>query len=190
MGWTAFLDACVLYPSSTRDLLLRGAEAYLYAVCWSSEVLDEVRRNLIADQRCVPDKANDLIGAMMRAFPEALVTGYEKLVPAMGTDARDRHVLAAAVTAKADVIVTDNAKHFPAEACDPYSLEVQTADEFLSFSFDLAPDKMGRALLQQIEDWQRPPLDANSALLKLDGRVPTFAAKLRTLPEVRRAAGI
>lgn len=141
MGWTAFLDACVLYPSSTRDLLLRGADAYLYRVCWSSEVLVEVRRNLVADQRCAPDKANDLIEAMTRAFPEALVTGYEKLVPAMRTDEGDRHVLAAAVTAKADVIVTDNARHFPAEACDPYSIEVQTADEFLSFSFDLAPTR-------------------------------------------------
>lgn len=184
------MDACVLYPSSTRDLLLRGAEAYLYRVCWSCEVLEEVRRNLVADHRCAPNQANELIGAMTQAFPEALVTGYEKLVPAMGTNQGDRHVLAAAVTAKADVIVTDNDRHFPAEARDPYSIEVQTADEFLSFSFDLAPDKVGRAFLQQVEDWQRPALDANSALLKLDGRVPIFAARLRTLPEVRRAAGI
>jgi len=32
LGWTALLDACVLYPLATRDLLLRGAQRYLYGV--------------------------------------------------------------------------------------------------------------------------------------------------------------
>jgi hypothetical protein len=127
---------------------------------------------------------------MTRAFPEALVEGYDKLVPAMQNDDGDRHVLAAAVAAKADVIVTENVKHFPPEACDPYSVEVQTADEFLSHAFDLAPDRMGNAFLQQVEDWRRPALDARSALSRLDQRVPAFADRLRTLEQVRVAAGI
>lgn len=52
MGWTALLDACVLYPLSTRDLLLRGAERCLYHVTWSAELIDEVRLCLVEDQRC------------------------------------------------------------------------------------------------------------------------------------------
>lgn len=58
MGWTAFLDACVLYPSVTRDLLLRGSEAYLYQVRWSPGVLEEARRNLIEDRRLTEDAAD------------------------------------------------------------------------------------------------------------------------------------
>ena len=176
MGWTAFLDACVLYPSSIRDLLLRGADAYLYRVSWSPSVLEEVRRNLVEDQRCTQPQADALVADMTRAFPEALVEGYEQLIPAMRNDEGDRHVLAAAVAAKADVIVTENVKH--------------SADEFLSYAFDLAPDRMGSAFVQQVEDWQRPALDARSALSRLDQTVPAFADRLRTLPQVREAAGI
>ena len=190
MGWTAFLDACVLYPSGTRDLLLRGAEAYLYRVAWSPHVLEEMRRNLIEDQLCTQSSADALVADMTRAFPEALVEGYQQLIPAMRNDEKDRHVLAAAVAAKADVIVTENVKHFPPEACDPYSVEVQTSDEFLSYAFDLGPDKMGSAFLQQVEEWQKPALDVRAALSRLDQRVPAFADRLRTLPQVRTAAGI
>lgn len=190
MGWTAFLDACVLYPLSTRDLLLRGAEAYLYRVAWSPRVLEEVRRNLVEDQRCTQAAAEALVADMTRAFPEALVEGYQQLIPAMRNDEKDRHVLAAAVAAKADVIVTENVKHFPPEARDPYSVEVQTSDEFLSYAFDLAPDKMGSAFLEQVEQLRNPALDARTALSMLDQRVPAFADRLRTLSQVRAAAGI
>ena len=163
MGWAAFLDACVL---------------------------EEVRRNLAADQRCTGEKADSLMAIMNDAFPEASVEGYEGLIPAMTNHASDRHILAAAVVAKADVIVTDNMRHFPMAACEPYGLEVQTADEFLSFSFDLAPGAMGAAFLQQVADWSRPTLDASAALSRLDARLPSFADRLRTLPDVRSAAGL
>ena len=113
------LDACVLYPLATRDLLLRGAERYLSSVRWSEVIIEEVRRNLVEDQRCTTEQAAHLVGQMAGAFPDATVTGYESPIQAMSNDAADRRVLAAAVAARADVIVTDNARHFPAEACDP-----------------------------------------------------------------------
>jgi hypothetical protein len=187
VGWTAFLDACVLYPSSTRDLLLRGAEAYLYRVSWSSQVLQELRRNLVDDQRCSQEQADDLVSEMERAFPDAAASGYDELIAVMRNHEGDRHVLAAAVVAKADVIVTDNARHYPDAACEPYGIEVQSADEFLSFSFDLSPEVMGAAFLQQVSDWSSPALDTAAALSRLDSRLPSFAARLRTLPSVRAA---
>lgn len=143
MGRTALLDACVLYPLATRDLLLRGAEHYLYSIRWSEVIMEEVRRNLVEDQRCTTEQAGYLVGQMTTAFPDATVTGYESPIQAVANDTADRHALAAAIAAGADVIVTDNVRHFPAKACDPYGIEVQTADEFLSYSLDLAPDVMG-----------------------------------------------
>ena len=47
---------------------------------------------------------------------DALVTGYEPLVKTIHLpDPNDRHVLAAAITGRADVIVTKNLKDFPAD---------------------------------------------------------------------------
>jgi hypothetical protein len=44
------LDACVLFPASIRDTLLRAADAGLYRVYWSELILEEVRRNLIGQR--------------------------------------------------------------------------------------------------------------------------------------------
>lgn len=190
MGWTALLDACVLYPLSTRDLLLRGAERYLYSVRWSEVIIQEVRRNLVEDQRCAPEQAAYLVSQMTKAFPDAAVTGHESLIEAMTNDTADRHVLAAAITAGADVIVTNNVRHFPATACDQYGIEVQTADEFLSYSFDLAPEVMGDIFLEQVRDLERPALDAAAALAALERRLPSLAAGLRALPRIRAATNL
>ena len=123
---------------------------------------------------------------MTSAFPDATVTGYESLIQAMANDA-DGHVLAAAITAGADVIVTHNVRQFPAEACDPYGIEVQTADEFLLYSLDLAPEVMGEVFLQQVRDLERPALDAAAALVALERRLPSLVARLKVLPAVRAA---
>ena len=48
---------------------------------------------------------------MDNALPDACVTGYQRLIPALTlSDPDDRHVLAAAIRAKAQVIVTFNEK--------------------------------------------------------------------------------
>jgi hypothetical protein len=102
----------------------------------------------------------------------------------MGNAPGDRHVLAAAVIAGADVIVTDNTRHFPVDVCDSYGIEVQTADEFLAYSFDLAPDVMASVFLQQVNAFARPAWSAGDALAALDTRVPIFASRLRGTPMI------
>jgi hypothetical protein len=57
-----------------------------------------------------------------------LVTSYTEIIPTMKNHEGDRHVLAAAIVGKADVIVTDNLTHFPQSVCRDFDLEVQTAD--------------------------------------------------------------
>ena len=48
---------------------------------------------------------------------DALVEGYERLIPALTLpDPADRHVLAAAIRASADLIVTYNLREFPMAA--------------------------------------------------------------------------
>ena len=97
------LDACVLVPQSLCDLLLRLAEEpRLYRPVWTEEILGEAHRALT--QRlpkkwpvAAADRWREAIG---RAFPEACVTPAAELIAKAGNHRGDRHVLAAAISAK------------------------------------------------------------------------------------------
>ncbi|MDP3984331.1 MAG: PIN domain-containing protein, partial [Acidimicrobiia bacterium] len=107
MSYAAVLDADVLHPQITVDLLLRLAERRLFRPLWSTEILDEVRRSLLG--RGIPEHAVTRRVAMMEdAFPEAIVdwdTHFLSSVPP-SVDPDDRHVVAAALAGRADAIVT------------------------------------------------------------------------------------
>jgi hypothetical protein len=92
------------------------------------------------------------ITGMRTTFPEAMVDGYQDLIPAMTNDPGDRHVLAAAVKCGAHSIVSDNTKHFPKESLEPYGLECLTADQFLGHQYHIDPDTFISVLLNQAED--------------------------------------
>ena len=53
---------------------------------------------------------------MAAYFPDARVTSYEELIGSMTNHPKDRHVLAAAVAGRADMLVTENLKDFPPAA--------------------------------------------------------------------------
>src|SRR5262245_16563832 len=138
MPFPAFLDACVLYPAYLCDTLLRLAEASAYRPLWSADVLTELRRNLI-DRGIPVERVDRRITHMTRSFPDALVTGYESLSDGMTNDRKDRHVLAAAVRANAEVLVTFNVGDFPQPALKPYDVAAIHPDEFLLDQLDLYP---------------------------------------------------
>lgn len=118
MSLTVLYDACVLYPASLRDLLLRLAVEGVCQARWSEEILDEVFENLrIARPDLDPSKLARTRRRMCAAIPEAVVAGHLDLVDSLDLpDPSDRHVLAAAIRSGAEVIVTDNLKDFPAVA--------------------------------------------------------------------------
>jgi len=76
----AVLDTAVLYPVGLTDTLLRVAAAALFQPVWSADILAELRRVVLDD---MPDARIDKrIADMNRAFPEALVSGYGRLITA------------------------------------------------------------------------------------------------------------
>jgi predicted nucleic acid-binding protein len=133
VAFPAFLDTCVLYPAYLCDTLLRLAEASAYRPLWSADVLAELRRNLL-DRGLPPDRVGRRLEQMSRSFPDALVTGYESLIDGMTNHSKDRHVLAAAVRANAEVIVTFNLSDFPEPALKPYDIAAIHPDEVPSRS--------------------------------------------------------
>jgi predicted nucleic acid-binding protein len=185
------LDANALFPNTLRDTLLRAAAAGLYQVHWSAQILEEARRNLVLKGIMSEDRSTRLVEHMQRAFPEALVTGYEELIPSMKNDEGDRHVTAVAVLSGAEVIVTSNLKHFRREDL-PSRVIAKSPDAFLLDLLDLAPEEMLQLLRTQAADLKNPPITLAKLLGGLAKSAPRFvelcasALKVRTDADVER----
>ena len=173
------LDSCVLYPMYLRDTLLCAAEAGLYRVHWSQEILDGALRNLVANQKMQLEQAKRLEMQINRAFPDAMLDVTDRLLPCMDNHEGDRHVLATALIAKADVIVTENLKHFPEAVLSQYQIEAQSADRFLTYLYDLFPDEMLQVIQTQASDLKKPLMSVADLLDVLENAVPIFTSKFR-----------
>lgn len=180
-GPTAILDANVLYPAPLRDLLMHLAVAGLFKAKWTNAIHDEWMRNLLAHR---PDLSRPQLERtrelMNRAVPDALVSGYEPLVPALTLpDPDDRHVLAAAIRAGADGIITFNRKDFPERVLAGYGLEALHPDDFLLGLLDQDTTSVLTALRNQRAGLRHPPKTADELLelLKSQG-LPRSLARL------------
>jgi len=75
--YAVVLDACVLYPSILRDVLLRLGLTGLYQPKWTATIQDEWKRNLRTNR---PDIAEDQLARtqtlMNKALPDAMVSGF------------------------------------------------------------------------------------------------------------------
>jgi hypothetical protein len=140
-SYTALFDASVLYPATIRDILMQLAVADLFRAKWTADIHEEWMRSLLKDRphfkRTDLERTRTLMDTAVR---DCLVTGYQELIPSLTLpDSDDCHVLAAAITGRCDVIVTQNLKDFPEAALAPYGIEAQHPDEFLSNHLNLAP---------------------------------------------------
>ena len=177
--YSAFLDACVLVPIALADTLLRLAEAGLYRPLWSDRVIDEmVDAIAMIHPELASGPARSRADAMQAAFEDACVTDWEELAAGISLpDPDDRHVVAAALQGRADMIVTANVRDFPSEILDSMGLEAQHPDEFLLNQLDLEPDLTIATLHRQAAATRRPAI-TTKALLDHLARcgVPGFAA--------------
>lgn len=138
--FTAFIDANALVPVRQRDLILSFAAAGCFRLRWSAEVLDEFERALLRTYSDLGQEgATRQRTKMEEAFPEALVTDYDHLLPCFtgGPDGDDAHVMAAAKQCDAAVIVTANLKDFPASLIGPLGIEAVNPDEFIADAIDV-----------------------------------------------------
>lgn len=179
MPLTVVLDADVLIAAPMRDTLLRAAHAGLYRARYSEEILEEVRRNLVEKRGLSIDAARRNVDRL-RAFPhKELVAEYSILIPTVTNDPEDRHVLAAAIRGKADVIVTANVRHFPPAALDPYGIQAQIPDKFLTDLFGEHPDRIVQIIAEQAAALTNPPLTRDQVLANLAQMAPTFVQMVR-----------
>lgn len=176
-AFPAFFDTCSLYGALLNDLFLRLAEEGAYRLLWSEEVLSELERNL-AD-RIGFDAAARRVSLMREAFPDAAVGAYQNLEAEMPVDDGDRHVAAAAVHARAEVIVTANLRHFPAAPLSAFHVQPRHPDDFLLDQLDLYPDLVVYCLEELADSYEHPPLTFGQILDRLALDVPRFTAEVR-----------
>ncbi|MBP0014266.1 MAG: PIN domain-containing protein [Roseofilum sp. SBFL] len=141
-NFTALYDACVLYPAPLRDLLVSLAGTGLFRARWSNMIHEEWIENLLENRPDLKRESLERTRTLMdAAVQDCLVTNFEDLIPLLELpDDGDRHVLAAAIRAGADVIVTKNLKDFPNPLVqEKYQIEPQHPDQFVADLLDLSP---------------------------------------------------
>ena len=125
MSLTVVYDACVLYPAPLRSLLMYLAMTGLYRARWTNDIHEEWMRNVQRDYADVTRRQAERIRDLMNAhIADCIVTGYEELIPSLALpDPDDRHVLAAAISCEADIILTFNLKDFPEDILSRHGIE-------------------------------------------------------------------
>ena len=163
---TAFLDANVLFPATTRSVLLELARKKVFRLLWSERVHDEWMRNLAARfPNIAPEKIGRMRALMEGYVDDATVSGYEPTIASLTLpDADDRHVLAAAIHGVASIIVTSNIRDFPAADLAVHGIAAMTPDAFAVRLFALDREGVLEALAADRGDMRNPPLTAEDYL--------------------------
>jgi hypothetical protein len=149
------LDACVLYPAAQRDLFMWLAAGGAIRAHWTNQIHDEWMRNVARDYGVPRGELEKIAQLMNRAAAgDALIGRYrqhEGLFPK--TDAKDRHVAAAAVTARkqsgADsvTVITWNLKDFNRAKLAQAGLTAENPDSFLCRRMSTSPDSVMSAFV-------------------------------------------
>lgn len=174
------LDACVLYPTVMREVLIGCGAAGLYQPCWSPRILEEWAR---ATQKLGPEAevlARGEIAALTARFPRASVAPDDGLLRRLWLpDADDIHVLAAAIAGHCDAILTMNAKDFPGNLLAEEGLFRADPDGFLLRLHDEAPDAVSaicHAVLDEANRLSPEPWTIRALLKK--ARLPRLGKRL------------
>ncbi len=93
----------------------------------------------------------------------------------------DRHVLAVAVAARADLIVTSNLKHFPDSACGPFGIKAFGPDYFLCRLYGTSREAMHSIIVQMAADCWNPPMTPAEVITSIGRSAPEFVAELARL---------
>ncbi|WP_339107068.1 PIN domain-containing protein [Thioclava sp. GXIMD4216] len=141
------LDACVLYPTVLREILIGVAAKGLYQPLWSERLLEEWAR--AAARRGEADEviARGEVAMLKARFPQAMIARHEGLENRLHLpDENDIHVLATAIAGNADAIVTMNAADFPRGVLQSEGLDRRSPDDVLWALWSDHPDTVAEVV--------------------------------------------
>jgi predicted nucleic acid-binding protein len=184
MTQRVLIDACVLYPTVMREMVLGVARAGLFEPIWSARLLEEWARAAIKLGPEGEIQARSEVSMLRAAWPNSerpAAPGVERRL--WLPDENDIHVLAVAVDAGADVIMTLNAKDFPRGILAEEGLERVDPDRYLMSFWEADSDAI-RAAAESVlvtacqlsgKEWMMRPLMKKA-------RLPRLAKALTTSP--------
>ncbi|MEL6204713.1 MAG: PIN domain-containing protein [Pseudomonadota bacterium] len=176
----AVLDACVLYPTVMREVLLAVAARGLFQPLWSARLLEEWARAAARRGALDEAQARGEIALVRAAWPRAEVPVADGLEARLWLpDDGDVHVLATAVASSADLIVTVNAKDFPRSVLAEEGVGRVDPDAFLMDLWQGAPDAVAAAaegVRARAEAMDAAPSEIRALLKK--ARLPRLAKAL------------
>jgi hypothetical protein len=176
------LDACVIYPTVMREMLLGVARGGGYTPLWSARILEEWA---LAARKLGPHgeaQARGEVAMTQAAFPRACVPAHAGLEARLWLpDANDIHVLATGVHGNADGIITLNAKDFPRGILAEEGLSRNDPDAFLLGLFHADPDavtSVAQAVVQEAQRLSGKEWTARALLKK--ARLPRLGKAIET----------
>ncbi len=163
MSPVVVLDACVLYPAAQRDLFMWLAARGVIRAHWTNEIHDEWMRNVERNYGIARSVLERVRKLMDGGAGDALIKHYRQHEHLFAkTDAKDRHVAAAAVAArkrsKADIvtIITWNLGDFDRKELANAGVAAETPDAFLSRLFAKSPEEVIAAFVRMQNNLRNP----------------------------------
>ncbi|BAK36584.1 hypothetical protein MLP_35700 [Microlunatus phosphovorus NM-1] len=173
-------DANILFSRTLRDYFLYVADAGAIEIHWSQQILDEMSRNLRTELG-LDRNATTRLEELMNSFIEYALIDISPadvaIANAVEMDAGDRHVLAAALSADADILLTDNIKHFPADWMFDHGIELLTAGELLARLADHFPNELRAAHARTVRRSPKSETDILATLERSAGPAALYAIR-------------
>lgn len=175
-GPRILIDACVLYPTVMREVVLGVARAGLFEPLWSARLLEEWARAAIKLGPEGEAQARAEIALLRRDWPAAERPAAPGVAARLWLpDENDIHVLAVAVDTGADLIMTLNAKDFPRGILAEEGVDRIDPDTFLMQLWpaqepvirDVADEVLETARKMSGKDWQHRSLFRKARLPRL-----------------------
>lgn len=176
------IDACVLYPTVMREMVVGAADFGAFRPLWTQRILEEWARAAVKLGPVGAAQARGEIALLRSQWPDAEIPAMSGIEARLWLpDENDIHVLAAAVSSSADAIMTLNAKDFPRGLLQEEGLDRVDPDSFLFGLWLEQPDAMQRVadrVLNQARELSGQSWEIRSLLKK--ARLPRLAKALGT----------
>lgn len=175
----ATLDADVLVPIIACDFLLTAFDHRIYEPVVSTTTLEEVERALIEDFPHLASAAiHQRMTSMRAALDDHVIDGVERIDDAPGVNSKDRHVVGAALAARATVIVTNDRQlriEIDASGLSQRSLDLDT---FAIELWESSSTEVTSVIDAMVAKRVRRPVSKPEMLASISLHMPRFATKL------------
>lgn len=178
-----FIDTSELFPFTIMDVLLTGAEDFLFTWVWTDEVLDEWTEVIVREGQRTPESAASVAAAVRTHFGRyridpALYQG--KITDDLSPDPDDRIHAAAAIHGHVDVLLTRNLKHLRTTPVLAAGVKVTTSDDFLSALLTHHHQGVVESFVRAADNKKNPPVTPHQLADKVSAAgAPRFAERLR-----------